>query len=158
MTYAAFSETPYGELVDTSLRVMTWNVWGRFGPWERRSAGIIAHLCEAKPDVVLLQECWITEDGSNQAGLIGAELGLESVVAQGELLFGAWGLTNAVLSRWPISDPMTHLLPSLTPDGWAVLRCVARSQDRDDHSSCTTLRSTGLRTPARHANTRCGTS
>ncbi len=25
---------PYGELITTTLRVLTWNVWGRFGPWQ----------------------------------------------------------------------------------------------------------------------------
>src|SRR5688572_31552393 len=36
----ASADDPYGVLVDTTMRVMTWNVWGRFGPWERRAAGI----------------------------------------------------------------------------------------------------------------------
>lgn len=35
---------PYGERIATTLRVMTWNVWGRFGPWQEREAALIRTL------------------------------------------------------------------------------------------------------------------
>jgi hypothetical protein len=31
---------PYGPLVDTTLRVAVWNVWGRYGAWEERQTGL----------------------------------------------------------------------------------------------------------------------
>jgi endonuclease/exonuclease/phosphatase family metal-dependent hydrolase len=122
----AFTEAPYGELVDTTLRVMTWNVWGRFGPWERRFRSIVATMQDIDPDVILLQESWIGGDGSSQAELLASELGLQATEAGGEALYGSWGPTNAVLSRWPIDEPRLHELPALDPKGWGgtALRCV----------------------------------
>ena len=35
MSGATGSTGPYGELITTTLRVLTWNAWGRFG---RRSS------------------------------------------------------------------------------------------------------------------------
>ena len=26
----------YGPLIDTTVRIVTWNVWGLYGPWEQR--------------------------------------------------------------------------------------------------------------------------
>jgi len=80
---------PYGRLIETTLRLMTWNVWARFGPWEQRENGIRATLDRHDPDVVGLVEAW---DGQ------GERLGLPHHVyaEQGE------GSGLAVLSRWPI--------------------------------------------------------
>src|SRR4051812_45210039 len=47
---------PCGPLIGSRLRLLTWNVWGRFGPWEQRQTGIAAILAEQAPDVVALQE------------------------------------------------------------------------------------------------------
>ncbi len=44
MSGAVSPERPYGELITTTLRVMTWNVWGRFGPWHEREAALIRTL------------------------------------------------------------------------------------------------------------------
>ena len=41
MSDAVSPERPHGELITTTLRVMTWNVWGRFGPWHEREAALI---------------------------------------------------------------------------------------------------------------------
>jgi endonuclease/exonuclease/phosphatase family metal-dependent hydrolase len=114
----AFAEAPYGTLVDTTIRVLTWNVWGRFGPWQERQAGIVHALREAAPDVVLLQECWFDDAGADQAALLAAELGVHASFSGGELLFETWGLGNAVLSRWPIGDAQLHELPALPPAEW----------------------------------------
>ena len=40
------------------MRVMTWNLWWRFGPWVERLPAIVAVVREQQPDVVLLQEVW----------------------------------------------------------------------------------------------------
>ena len=41
---------------EVPVRVLTWNVWGRFGPWQQRQAAIAAVLAAAEADVVCLQE------------------------------------------------------------------------------------------------------
>jgi endonuclease/exonuclease/phosphatase family metal-dependent hydrolase len=116
-----FAEEPYGPLVETTVRVMTWNVWGRFGPWQQRHAGLVNTIREAAADLVLLQECWVESTGADQASLLGTELGLNSSFVGGEPMFGSWGPANALLSRWPISDVETHHLPALAPAEWGGL-------------------------------------
>ena len=41
-------------------RVVTWNLWWRFGDWARRFEVIAAELAGLAPDVVGLQEVWAT--------------------------------------------------------------------------------------------------
>jgi hypothetical protein len=75
---------PYGPLVDTTMRVVTWNVWGRYGPWEQREAGIEDVLAGVEPDIVCLIESWGTREAS-QADRIGDRLGVEH-----QLFVGDW--------------------------------------------------------------------
>src|SRR5918993_4052058 len=107
---------------DPRLRVMSWNVWWRFGPdWRRRERGILATLEALRPDLVGLQEVWGAED-TTQAEVLGRELGMHPV-------FGAPSLPPppdhpesadqvgievgvAVLSRWPVTHVRKHALPS----------------------------------------------
>ena len=92
------------------LRVMTWNLWWRFGPWSERQEAIAATLEAEAPDVVGLQEVWVAEDGVNQAAVLAARLGHHFAV--GELRFHeGLAFTNAVLSRWPIAAAESHRLP-----------------------------------------------
>ena len=99
------------DLIDTRLRVATWNVWWRFGPWEERQPAIAETLHRIDADVVALQEVWDVHDGLGQAQLLAEKLGYEYVFVAGldagEALFG-----NAVLSRWPIAGHATRSLPS----------------------------------------------
>jgi hypothetical protein len=44
MTGAVSTTQPYGDLITTTVRVLTWNVWGRFGPWQAREAALIGTL------------------------------------------------------------------------------------------------------------------
>jgi len=120
-----FSEAPYGELVETTARVMTWNTWGRFGPWEAREPAIVATIAAAGADVVALQEAWFDADGTTQAQRLGDALGLSWAHGGDELLFETWGLGFAVLSRWPIRSHHYEALPPLG-DGWggALLTAV----------------------------------
>ncbi len=117
----AFREQPYGELIETTARVMTWNLWGRFGPWEQRGPAIAEVLRQVDPDVVLLQECWCDDAGDDQAAQLAAALGLRHAFGGGELLFDSWGLGNAILARWPITDVVVQPLPALDPNGWGGL-------------------------------------
>ncbi len=100
---------PFGPLLTTRLRVLTWNVWGRHGAWEARFEAIAATLAALEPDVVTLQEVW--DDGvRNQARELGERLGFHSAFAPGLELDGA-AVGNAVLARWPIVASLTALLP-----------------------------------------------
>jgi len=90
----------YGPLIETRMRVVTWNVWGRYGPWEARQPVIEANLGAVDADVICLQEAWQDEERSQPAQLAAA-LGMEHVYAPAFMMNGGWS-GNAVLSRWPI--------------------------------------------------------
>jgi endonuclease/exonuclease/phosphatase family metal-dependent hydrolase len=98
-------DNAYGPLLDTTMRVMSWNIWFRFGPWERRQPAIIETLRRADADVVALQEVWAGDD-VRQIDLLAAELGMhaayDSRMIRHDFRFG-----NAVLSRWPIAGTQT---------------------------------------------------
>lgn len=85
------------------MRVMTWNLWWRFGPWELRQAAILETIRAAEPDVVCLQEVW-SEADRDLATIIGAVLGYHAICGS-RIGHGDVGFCNAVLSRWP-----SHLL------------------------------------------------
>ena len=55
------------DLIDTRLRVATWNVWWRFGPWEERQPAIAETLRRIDADVIALQEVWDVDDGPGQS-------------------------------------------------------------------------------------------
>jgi hypothetical protein len=44
--------------IATTLRLLEWNLWWRFGPWEERGPAIEATVAAHDPDVVCLQEVW----------------------------------------------------------------------------------------------------
>ena len=91
------------------MRVATWNVWGRYGPWEERQSVIEANLRAVDADVVCLQEAWEDELFS-QPDALAAALGMEFVYERAFMMDGAWS-GNAVLSRWPIVRHSVHDLP-----------------------------------------------
>lgn len=104
-------EGPYGELIETRLRVVSWNIWWRFGPWEERAPAIEATIRALDPDVVALQEVWGEQDGTTFASQLGERLGYEHAYAHrfdiDGVLFG-----NAILSRWPITSTEWWPLPA----------------------------------------------
>lgn len=91
-----------------SLRILTWNLWWTFGPWEERQQAIRAVLRTESPDVVCLQE---TIAGSDQvedlAGHLGCHWALSSIESRPHQ-----GMANAILSRWPILTSRSVVLPS----------------------------------------------
>ncbi|MGW0732777.1 endonuclease/exonuclease/phosphatase family protein [Streptomyces sp. NPDC002851] len=107
------------------MRVLTWNVWWRFGPWEQRRTAILEVLRELRPDVVGLQEVWATQGpgGENLAEWLAAELGMHWTWAASEAPEPwrrrlpadapdrAVDVGNAVLSRWPVLDRAVLRLP-----------------------------------------------
>ncbi|MFM9366676.1 endonuclease/exonuclease/phosphatase family protein [Streptomyces sp. Da 82-17] len=104
------------------MRVMTWNLWWRFGPWEERRRAILSVLRRERPDLVGLQEVW-EAGGRNLAGWLAEELGMHWTWAASDrpepwrrrlpesAAERAVDVGNAVLSRWPISDRAVLRLP-----------------------------------------------
>lgn len=104
------------------MRVMTWNLWWRFGDrWRERQPRIAETLAAVGPDVAALQEVWCAA-GTTQAHVLADKLGLHAA-------YGAPSLPPpprppespdqtgvevavAVLSRWPIAAVRKHPLPS----------------------------------------------
>ena len=113
----------FGPLIETRLRVLTWNLWGRFGPWEARLDAIGAALAASGADVVMLQEVW-EGDGRNQAAELAATLGFSHAYA-GRFTIDGVTIGNAVLSRWRIVDVETRMLPA--PPELEELRVVLRT-------------------------------
>jgi len=108
------------------LRVLTWNLWWRFGPWEERQPAILEHLRRIDADVVCLQEVWETRDGKSQARDLADALGFEHVYAAGlGLDISSESLGNAVLARWPITDSEVAPLPA--PPDRNELRVAVRA-------------------------------
>jgi endonuclease/exonuclease/phosphatase family metal-dependent hydrolase len=101
---------PYGPLIETTVRVLTWNVWGRYGDWAERERGITATLKEVGADIVVLTESW--SKGESQPGWLGPGLGLPHYT-----FYGGQALEDpdassgiGVMSRWPIARRSTHTL------------------------------------------------
>jgi len=87
-------------LIETRLRVLTWNIWWRYGPWERRQPAITETLRQLDCDIIALQEVWQDAD-TNLAAILAAELGYHHVFAA-SMERENIGFGNALLSRWPI--------------------------------------------------------
>lgn len=102
-----------------SMRVVTWNLWWRFGPWEARQKAILSVLRDLRPDVIGLQEVW-EADGVNMAAWLADELGLHWTWAPSDVperwqrrIGGAKvDVGNAVLSRWPVIESEAMRLPA----------------------------------------------
>ena len=80
----AAPETPvydpgYGPLVQTRVRVATWNLWGRYGPWEARMPVISENLRAIDADILGLTEVW-EDDTRSQADELAVALGYTSPV------------------------------------------------------------------------------
>ena len=101
---------PYGPVVETTLRVVTWNVWGRYGDWKARQAVILSELQRALPDVLCLVESWEGEAAA-QADVLGDALGLPARVGSGVWEEDGWRSGMAVVSRWPITAHQQRPLP-----------------------------------------------
>ncbi|MGA5896576.1 endonuclease/exonuclease/phosphatase family protein [Streptomyces venetus] len=112
------------------MRIVTWNLWWRFGPWQTRQKAILTALRELRPDVVGLQEVWAA-DGENLAEWLAGELGLHCAWAPSpaperwrrRIGDATVDIGNAVLSRWPVVDRDVLPLPAPaeTDDGRLAL-------------------------------------
>jgi endonuclease/exonuclease/phosphatase family metal-dependent hydrolase len=101
------------------MRVMTWNLWWQYGPWRDRAAAILSVVKEQAADVLLLQEVW-GAGGTSSAHELASALGFDAAItdrtippdsgAAGEQA----GIHNAIVSRWPLHDAVSHPLPGIT--------------------------------------------
>ena len=91
------------------VRIATWNLWWKFGPWAERAEPIAVELERVDADVVGLQEVW-SDESADQAALLAERLGCH--VARTRRTDGRPdGFGNALLSRWPITSAETIRLP-----------------------------------------------
>jgi endonuclease/exonuclease/phosphatase family metal-dependent hydrolase len=101
------------------MRIVSWNLWWRFGPWAERQKAVLAVLRELDPDVVGLQEVWAA-GGENLAEWLADELGLHWAWAaspaserwQRRIGDPSVDVGNAVLSRWPVVEQDVLRLPA----------------------------------------------
>jgi endonuclease/exonuclease/phosphatase family metal-dependent hydrolase len=104
------------------VRVVSWNLWWRFGGnWRERQGGIIATLGRLRPDVVGLQEVWASR-GASQADVLARALSMRAASAAPSLPpppsrpessdHVGVDVGVAVLSRWPVAEVRQHRLPS----------------------------------------------
>ncbi len=116
----------YGPLLDTRVRVLSWNLWWQFGPWQARRPAIAATLARLDADIVCLQEVW--DDGEvSFAAELAAPLGYHHVYGSRVDLDGV-RFGNAVLSRWPITGHEVLPLPA-PPDADELRTCVRADID-----------------------------
>ncbi len=88
-------------LIETRLRVVTWNVWWQFGPWKERAPAVLSTLEAMDADIIALQEVWSDAD-TNHAAILAKELGYYHVHGTGMPQKGVV-TGDAILSRWPIA-------------------------------------------------------
>jgi endonuclease/exonuclease/phosphatase family metal-dependent hydrolase len=104
------------------VRVVTWNVWWRFGPqWRARQPLIAATLARLDPDVVALQEAWAV-GAESQADQLAARLGLHAISVETSMPpvpeppenddQAGVSVTIALLSRWPVRRYRVEHLPA----------------------------------------------
>lgn len=112
------------DLLESRLRVATWNLWWQFGPWEQRLPLIIDELRRVDADVIALQEVW-ARDGRTSADVIADSLGHERAFAAELEMAPGIGFGNAIISRWPIRIADHRALPpgDAPDERRVVLRC-----------------------------------
>jgi endonuclease/exonuclease/phosphatase family metal-dependent hydrolase len=93
--------------------LISWNVWGRYGPWAEREQAIGDTLAACDPDIVALPEAWATPDDA-QVVRLSERLGLPEhtfaagldedghPVQDGERSDDGVVSGTGLLSRWPI--------------------------------------------------------
>jgi endonuclease/exonuclease/phosphatase family metal-dependent hydrolase len=105
----SMSLEPFGPLVESTMRVVSWNVWGMFGPWQERQNAITAELRSLSADVVTFQEAFSLPE-YEQTRETASALGFpyhEFVGERGE--DGVYSGTST-MSRWPILSTDTQAL------------------------------------------------
>src|SRR5215213_148889 len=100
------------------IRVVTWNLWWRFGPWRERAAAIRSVLVDTRPDICGLQEVW-ADGARNFASELAEELEMRWAWVRSpeperwhvRLPGCSADVGQTILARWPIRDPTELPLP-----------------------------------------------
>lgn len=121
----AGTDTAYGPLAGGTLRVLSWNLWWRHGPWEARLPAILESVATIAPDIACFQEVWIEPDVDSSARRIADRLGGFDHCGAHRLVVEGVGFGNAIVSRWPITERAVLELPA--PDGSEELRTCIRA-------------------------------
>jgi endonuclease/exonuclease/phosphatase family metal-dependent hydrolase len=153
------------------LRIMTWNLWWRFGDWRARREAILAVLAAERPDVVGLQEVW-ADGGENLAHWLGERLGLHvawspspaperwrrRLVWNGvdPVVADRFEFGNAVLSRYPFLAADVAELPGggQEDEGRTALRVLVDTPRRPLPFTTTHLNSSPAESSVRVAQVR----
>ena len=109
------------------MRVLTWNLWYEFGPWESRQLAIRRVIEREDPDVICLQEVFCTRTSTSTysfADRLANELGHHSVTSDGPwfprrestVAGEETAMGNAIISRWPIESHGQIALPGKDDD------------------------------------------
>jgi endonuclease/exonuclease/phosphatase family metal-dependent hydrolase len=121
---------PYGPLASSTIRVVTWNVWGRYGAdCEARQAALEQTLEQTAPDLVCLVEAWRQGD-STQPGRVAARLGLAHHRFVGEWEQEDWVSGIGFVSRWPVTEPRRRPLRAEDGSGFGEAVHVAVAGER----------------------------
>ena len=89
---------------------MTWNLWWRFGEYERRAPAIAAVLQAEAPDILCVQEVW-SDASHDQADDLATILD-GNVARTTPVMFDGFSFGNAIVSRWPIEVLTEERLPN----------------------------------------------
>jgi endonuclease/exonuclease/phosphatase family metal-dependent hydrolase len=120
--------------IETRLRVLSWNLWWRYGPWESRRPAIAATLARLDADVIALQE--VTPpllDMLAREPWVRDRYGLSDVDGT---TFTDYGVV--LLSRLPVERTELHELPSHMDRAALVIHlpvgaiCTGRAQAAAD--------------------------
>jgi endonuclease/exonuclease/phosphatase family metal-dependent hydrolase len=121
---------PYGPLIESTIRLVTWNVWGRYGAdWPARQAALEQALEETAPDLVVLVESWRQGD-STQPARVAERLGLPHHRFAGDWAQEDWLSGIGFVSRWPMTEPLRRPLRAPDGTGWGEAVHVAVTGDR----------------------------
>jgi endonuclease/exonuclease/phosphatase family metal-dependent hydrolase len=121
---------PYGPLTSSTIRVVTWNVWGRYGTdFEARQAALEQTLEQAAPDLVCLVEAW-RQGESTQPGRVAARLGLAHHRFVGDWEQEDWLSGVGFVSRWPMTEPRRRPLRAEDGSGFGEAVHVAVAGER----------------------------
>jgi endonuclease/exonuclease/phosphatase family metal-dependent hydrolase len=126
----AGTETAYGPLAGGSLRVLSWNLWWRFGPWEARLPAIVETVAALDPDIACFQEVW-SAGATSSAAQIADRLGGFHVAMTERLVLDDVVFANAIVSRWPIVSSAVLDLPA--PGSSEEMRTCVRADIATPH-------------------------
>lgn len=95
----------------STLRLLTWNIWGNNTDWQTRELALLAAITEASPDIIAVQEARSESHGVTQTGRLADALGLSHHV-QADPPAPIRHRSLGVISRWPITAHDTLTLPA----------------------------------------------